>query len=140
MMTERGSEPSDQQAARFPVSVKGIVVIDDKVILLKNERDEWELPGGKLDPGESPIPCVVREVHEELGLQVDTNRIIDAWVYNVLGKIEVVILTYGCRLVAVAPITISHEHKEVGLFAEHEIPSLPMPSGYKESIRKYFRE
>jgi hypothetical protein len=31
----------------FPVSVKGVVVRDGRVLLLRNERDEWELPGGK---------------------------------------------------------------------------------------------
>lgn len=30
----------------------------------------WELPGGKIDPGESPTRAAVREVHEELGLIV----------------------------------------------------------------------
>ena len=28
-----------------PVSIKGVVVRDGKVLLLKNEREEWELPG-----------------------------------------------------------------------------------------------
>ena len=50
--------------------------------LLRNERDEvllcqlvykkeWDLPGGVVDPGESPAHCVVREVHEELGLDLE---------------------------------------------------------------------
>jgi hypothetical protein len=30
----------------FPVSVKGVAVQGGKVLLLRNERDEWELPGG----------------------------------------------------------------------------------------------
>lgn len=38
----------------FPVSVKGVVVRDGRVLLLRNERDEWELPGGKLELGEEP--------------------------------------------------------------------------------------
>jgi 8-oxo-dGTP pyrophosphatase MutT (NUDIX family) len=42
----------------FPVSVKGVVVRDGRVLLLRNERDEWELPGGKLDLGEEPADCV----------------------------------------------------------------------------------
>jgi hypothetical protein len=40
----------------FPVSVKGVAVQDGKVLLLENERHEWELPGGKLALREEPRP------------------------------------------------------------------------------------
>lgn len=40
----------------WSVSVKGVLFIGDEVVLLKNERDEWELPGGRLETGEEPIP------------------------------------------------------------------------------------
>jgi 8-oxo-dGTP pyrophosphatase MutT (NUDIX family) len=43
----------------FPVSVKGVAVQGGRVLLLRNERDEWELPGGKLEVGEDPAACVV---------------------------------------------------------------------------------
>lgn len=33
-------------------------------------KQDWDLPGGIVDPGESPAHCVVREVREELGLDV----------------------------------------------------------------------
>jgi 8-oxo-dGTP pyrophosphatase MutT (NUDIX family)/GNAT superfamily N-acetyltransferase len=33
-------------------------------------KREWDLPGGVVDPGESPAQCVTREVREELGLEV----------------------------------------------------------------------
>ena len=42
----------------FPVCVKGVVSVGGKVPLLKNEREEWELPGGKLETEESPEVCV----------------------------------------------------------------------------------
>jgi hypothetical protein len=35
----------------FPVSIKGVVIHANKVLLLKNTRDEWELPGGQLEIG-----------------------------------------------------------------------------------------
>ena len=54
----------------FPVSVKGVAVQDERVLLLENERAEWELPGGKLELGEDPLACVVREISEEAGWQV----------------------------------------------------------------------
>lgn len=33
-------------------------------------KKDWDLPGGIVDPDESPAQCVVREVQEELGLDV----------------------------------------------------------------------
>ncbi|GGM43483.1 hypothetical protein GCM10012275_13070 [Longimycelium tulufanense] len=47
------SQP-DYVPRAFPISIKGVVVRDGKVLLLKNEREEWELPGGRIEPGELP--------------------------------------------------------------------------------------
>ena len=122
---------------RFPVSIKGVMAIDGRIPLLLNERDEWELPGGKLDPGETPAECVVREIEEELGLAVECVAILDSWVYEIRPDVRVLIVTYGCRLPAAADIRISHEHKELGLFGACEIDALVMPEGYRRSIRAW---
>ena len=45
----------------FPVSIKGVFVEAGRVVLLENDRDEWELPGGRLEPGEAPETCLARE-------------------------------------------------------------------------------
>ena len=45
----------------FPVSIQVLVEFCSE-----NERDEWELPGGRLEPGEAPETCLVREFAEEL--------------------------------------------------------------------------
>ncbi len=58
----RSSCPPGQAGHRFPVSVKGVAVQAGQVLLLENERGEWELPGGKLELGEEPTACVVREI------------------------------------------------------------------------------
>lgn len=39
-------------------------------------KREWDLPGGVVDPGESPATCVEREVHEELGITVRARRLV----------------------------------------------------------------
>jgi 8-oxo-dGTP pyrophosphatase MutT (NUDIX family) len=128
---------TDGNAPRFPVSIKGVVFVDERVVLLKNERDEWELPGGKLEPGEDPGQCAVREVKEELALDVALGPILDSWVYNIRGQVEVLIVTYGCICDSPGDIAISHEHKAVGLFALDQLDGLEMPEGYRRSIRAW---
>lgn len=130
--------PTDIFSRKYPVSIKGIVLVDGKIILLKNERNEWELPGGKLEPGEAAKQCAVREILEELHIQTEIHSLIDVWVYNILGKVNVVIITYLCKPLTsdVAKIEISNEHKEAGLFTPEEIDKLNMPEGYRNSIRK----
>jgi mutator protein MutT len=127
-------QATDGARLLYPVSIKGVLLIDGRVVLLKNEREEWELPGGKLDPGETPEACVVREIEEELGLAVECVAILDSWVYEIRPDVSVLIVTYGCRLLNDATPRLSHEHKEVGLFAFDEITALPMPAGYRRSI------
>lgn len=121
----------------FPVSIKGVLLIEGAVVLLKNERDEWELPGGRLEAGEDPATCVVREIQEELGLDVKVAGIIDCCMLEVLPGKEVVIVTYGCRLEGHDEIEISAEHKEVGLFAPEALADLRMPEGYRRSVRSW---
>jgi 8-oxo-dGTP pyrophosphatase MutT (NUDIX family) len=134
------SLPQDNRAYRFPISVKGVVLHAERVVLLKNERDEWELPGGKLEPGESPEGCVIREIHEELGLPVSTGPLLDSWIYHIAAGVDVLIVTYGCYPAPFASVTHSPEHKAVGLFTLQEIQALPIPEGYKKSIRTWIEQ
>ena len=136
-MTDSNTIPQDNKAYRFPVSVKGIVYQDGKVVLLKNERDEWELPGGKLELGEAPEFCVVREIEEELGLVAKTGPLLDSWVYHIYEGVDVLILTYGCYPIPFSAVTHSPEHKAVGLFSPEEVKTLRMPEGYKKSIQSW---
>jgi len=129
--------PSDGMAKRFPVSVKGVVVIDDRVVLLRNGRDEWELPGGKLDPGEQPEACCKREIAEELGLEVRVGPIIDSWVYSIAPTVDVLIVSYGCFAESETAIRLSDEHREHGLFSSDELAELELPNGYRRTIQSW---
>jgi 8-oxo-dGTP pyrophosphatase MutT (NUDIX family) len=118
----------------WPVSIKGVVLIGGCVVLLKNERAEWELPGGRLEHGEEPQACLAREIAEELSLTVEFGPLIDCWRYPVLPGKEVLIVTYGCRPLAGGRPELSHEHSAVGLFHPSEVGALPMPEGYRRAI------
>ncbi|MFK0244499.1 NUDIX domain-containing protein [Amycolatopsis azurea] len=123
----------------YPVSIKGVVVRSGRVPLLHNERDEWELPGGRLELGETPEECVAREIQEETRLDVNVVAVIDSWMYHIdVANKDVFIVTYGCRATTSAAPVVSREHKRVGEFTADEIPDLVMPDGYKRSIATWF--
>ncbi len=128
-------------ALRYPVSIKGVMAIDGRIPLLFNERQEWELPGGRLEPGEQPERALVREIAEEMGLDVACGPILDCWLYDVLdqgrSRGQVLIVTYACRLLRPGVPAVSSEHKELRLFAPQFIDRLPMPAGYLASIRRF---
>lgn len=122
----------------FPVSVKAVLVCTGRVLLLKNERDEWELPGGKLELGEQPTDCVAREISEETGLSVTTGPILDAWQYHIRPGRDVLIVTYGCQPKSGQAPRLSNEHKEMDFFTLAEVGDLTIPVGYQRSIRSWF--
>jgi 8-oxo-dGTP pyrophosphatase MutT (NUDIX family) len=126
------------RSQQYPVSVKGVVIRDDRVLLLRNERAEWELPGGKLELGEDPADCVAREIYEEAGWHVTIGPILDAWQYHIFDGADVLVLTYGCHTASTTDPVVSHEHNRAGLFTQAEAAGLPMPDGYKKSIAAWY--
>ena len=56
----------------LPFSVTGLFVKDGQILAVsrKNNPDDFGLPGGKLDPGETAKEALIREIREETGLVV----------------------------------------------------------------------
>jgi 8-oxo-dGTP pyrophosphatase MutT (NUDIX family) len=69
----------------------GVVVRDGQVALVHRPRyDDWTLPKGKLDQGESFEEAAVREVQEETGLRTRPVRELPTTSYRVGGRPKVV--------------------------------------------------
>lgn len=100
----------------LPISAKTVIDYRGHIPLLRNERDEWELPGGKLDPGESPEDTARREAREELGLDLQDLHLAHAWVYAITAVRHVFVIAYATRYTGDEQPHYSHEHKELGLF------------------------
>ncbi len=119
---------------RWPVSVKGVLGWGGRVVVLRNERGEWELPGGRLDAADmSPEAALRREMKEELGVDVEVGALIDSWIYEVEGK-RVLIMTYGCSGERPSALSHSDEHTAVAEFSLVELRSELIPEGYLRSI------
>lgn len=120
----------------YPTSVKGVLLLDRRVLLVKNSRDEWELPGGRINDGEDHSQTLSREFAEELSIKVAMGAPIDSYLFEVIPGRHVFIVTYGCSLVGEFRPTISHEHSEHCLWPIERLSELKLPVGYRRSIEK----
>jgi 8-oxo-dGTP diphosphatase len=67
---------------RTVVVVAGVLVEHERVLLTQRPAGThlagfWELPGGKVEPDEDPRAALARELHEELGVEVDVLDVVD---------------------------------------------------------------
>ena len=121
-------------AQPVPVSVKGVLVEAGGVLLLMNERDEWELPGGRMEDGETPEQCLVREFQEETGATIEVGQILAASIYEVLPGRSVLIIAYAVDRRKTGPLTVSTEHRQMRWLPVDDLPAADLPESYRSAI------
>lgn len=107
------------------------------VVLVKNSRDEWELPGGRTDADEEHAQTLSREFAEELSLEVAVGQPIDSYLFEVIPGRHVLIVTYGCTLAGEFNPRVSDEHTEHCLWPVDRLSEINLPAGYRRSVEKW---
>lgn len=103
-----------------------IILKDGKILVAqRNEKMKlplkWEFPGGKLEPNESEINCIKREIKEEINVEIE-----------ILQKLSNNIHDYGAFKINLIPFLVQYisgkiklaEHKDYRLLERSQLSNL----------------
>jgi len=96
---------------KIDFAVKAFILQDGKFLALHKKiiKDDWlELPGGRMEFGESAEETVIREVFEETGLTVKPVKLLDTW-NSVHDDYQVTGIIYSCKIES-GELRLSNEH------------------------------
>ena len=119
--------------ANFPtwIPVVALALTDSEGRLLLQQRPAgkhhaglWEFPGGKVETLENPRFALVREIGEELGLEVDPADLSPALVADDMGERAIVLFLYTAAKWLGNPE--GREGQEWGWFTSEEAANLPL--------------
>lgn len=128
----------DAPSSNHVVMAAGVLVDDGRVLLGLRHRDRsyepgtWDLPGGHVEPEETPQQALQRELREELGIDavlegppqrvVDDELGIDLWLWTVR------------RWQGVVTNIAEDEHERLEWFTLPEATALPLPHPSYEAV------
>lgn len=113
------------------VSAVAMVDIDGRVLMAqrpegKNMAGMWEFPGGKVEKGETPEAALVRELKEELGIDITESCLAPfTFASHSYDDFHLVMPLYLCRVWKGEPKGI--EGQKLKWVFPHKMPQLKMP-------------
>jgi 8-oxo-dGTP pyrophosphatase MutT (NUDIX family) len=130
--------------ARTRRAATAAVVFDSAGRLLLHRRTDnglWALPGGTMEVGERADECIVREVREETGYDVEVVRLIGVYsdpahttiTYPDGNTVAYVSILFECRPIG-GKATLSDESSAVEWFDPHHLPT-PFLPGHRPRVQ-----
>jgi 8-oxo-dGTP diphosphatase len=139
--TEHIDMENDMEPCHEPVVRVACAIIEDRGTVLAAQRSElmnmplkWEFPGGKLEEGEDPAACLVREVREELGVDVGILHVLPAILHR-YDTWTIELLPFVCEITG-GNITL-HEHKAIVWKAPRDLSGLDWPEADIPVLHSY---
>jgi 8-oxo-dGTP diphosphatase len=113
------------------VAACALIDVDGRVLICRRPQGKqmaglWEFPGGKLEPGETPEACLIRELREELGITV-SNACLAPFVFASHGyeAFHLLMPLYLCRRWEGQATAL--EHDALAWVRPERLTDYPMP-------------
>jgi 8-oxo-dGTP diphosphatase len=113
------------------VAACALVDVDGRVLIGRRPEGKtlaglWEFPGGKVEAGETPEACLIRELNEELGIAV-THACLAPFVFasHAYGDFHLLMPLFLCR--RWEGVAQAHEHAALAWVKPADMDAYPMP-------------
>ncbi|MFN3513223.1 MAG: 8-oxo-dGTP diphosphatase MutT [Phenylobacterium sp.] len=113
------------------VAAAALIDTDGRVLICQRPEGKqlaglWEFPGGKVEPGETPEACLIRELHEELGITV-AQACLAPFVFasHAYESFHLLMPLYLCR--RWEGFVTAREHKAIAWVKPAKLSDYPMP-------------
>jgi len=121
-----------------------IIFVNDQkqvLLLLRDDKPDipypnmWDIPGGHVDEGESPEQCIVREMKEEMDLNLEKFQLLS--VMEFIDRIE---YTFWKKANLDIQSINLHEGQKLKWFTEFEVKNTKLAYGFNEIIDDFFKK
>lgn len=80
----------------------GVIEKDEKFLIVQRGENtqhalKWEFPGGKIDPGETEEECMIRELQEELAIEVEVLQRLKS-IFKEDDNLLIELIPFKCRI------------------------------------------
>jgi len=110
---------------------------DNRLLLIQRTQEpfqySWNLPAGYVEIEESPSQAAVREVYEEVGLQVEVENLTGVYFFNDDPRGNGILIVYRCKVIG-GKLIESEEGINPTFFGSQEIPDELSGGGHNQAI------
>lgn len=136
--------PQEIPGAHFlgEVGQKVVLEREGKVLMCRGVgSDTWDIPGGRLHKGESPLDGLRRELREELGIEIVVKKpFYTCAVHDFKNQPPRYFVVYGASMLNPSDtLTVADDEiEEVMWISKEEIESIPTMEEWRKAIKTYF--
>ena len=144
----RGHPNPPKTTQRTRLGANAIITCNGKLLLEKRrDSDTWGLVGGGVKKQETPLQAITREIYEELGIRVPSEKFIKLGVYGEPGRIaayqdgsiwRMVIVVFSLAFAEEPQMKISKESRELRFFSKEELKDIEIVVTHSDIVEDWF--